>query len=256
MTWPPQRIICLSEETAETLYLLGEDARIVGVCGYASRPARIRDEKPRVGAFTAEDMSSIMVQRPDLVLTSFDIQADISALLIRAGVAVHSFNQHDVQGIFDMTACVGAMVGRPDRAAALIDGWREKIEAMRANPPARRPRVWFEEWDEPLIAGLGWVMELIEIAGGIDIVSHLRHVRSTRERIVTAAEIAAARPELILASWSSRTAVRHNLVKEIKAPLLLAPGPAALTDGLDLIRTAVLEAEATAQQDGAARVSA
>jgi iron complex transport system substrate-binding protein len=185
---------------------------------------------------------------------------------------VHSFNQHDVQGIFDMTACVGAMVGRPDRAAALIDGWREKIEAMRANPPARRPRVWFEEWDEPLIAGLGWVMELIEIAGGIDIVSHLRHVRSTRERIVTAAEIAAARPELILASWSGKRvrperiaarpgwnllpAVRHNLVKEIKAPLLLAPGPAALTDGLDLIRTAVLEAEATAQQDGAARVSA
>jgi iron complex transport system substrate-binding protein len=258
MPWPPQRIICLSEETAEALYLLGEEARIVGVTSYAERPARIRNEKPTVGAFTAADVPGILELEPDLVLTYSDLQAEVSNLLIRAGVAVHAFNHHDVEGIFDMTACLGGMVNASDRAQALIDGWRDRIEAMRATPPLRRPRVWFEEWDEPLIAGIGWVTELIEIAGGRDVVSHLRAARATRERIVTPAEIAATRPDLILASWCGKRvhteriaarpgwhllpAVRRNMVMEVRAPLLLAPGPGALTDGLDALRSAVLEA--------------
>ena len=258
MPWPPQRIICLSEETAETLYLLGEDARIVGVTGYAERPPRIRDEKPTVGAFTPADLPGIMALEPDLVLTYSDLQAEISGLLIRAGVPVMAFNHRDVEGIFDMTACLGALVDAQDRAQALIDGWRDRIDAMRATPPLRRPRVWFEEWDEPLIAGIGWVNELVEIAGGRDVVSHLRAAHATRERIVTPAEIAATRPDLILASWSGKRvradriasrpgwrqlpAVRRDMVLEVRSPLLLAPGPGALTDGLDALRGAVLEA--------------
>lgn len=272
MTWPPQRIICLSEETAETLYLLGEEARIAGVTGYAERPARIRNEKPKVGAFTSADVPGILELEPDLVLTYSDLQADISGHLIRAGIPVYAFNHRDVEGILDMTACIGAMVGAADRADALIDGWRDRIDAMRATPPLRRPRVWFEEWDEPLIAGIGWVAELIEIAGGRDVVSHLRAAHATRERIVTAAEIAATRPDLILASWCGKRvradriaarpgwhllpAVRRNMVMEIRSPLLLAPGPGALTDGLDALRGAVLEAAEKAaaedRQDGRA----
>lgn len=272
MPWPPQRIICLSEETAEALYLLGEEDRIVGVTSYAERPPRIRDEKPAVGAFTAADLPGILELEPDLVLTYSDLQADISNQLIRAGVAVHAFNHRDVEGIFDMTAMLGAMVDASDRAGALIDGWRDKIDAMRATPPLRRPRVWFEEWDEPLIAGIGWVAELIEIAGGRDVVSHLRAAHATRERIVTPAEIAATRPDLILASWCGKRvhaqriaarpgwhllpAVRRNMVLEVRSPLLLAPGPGALTDGLDALRGAVLEAAEMAaaedRQDGRA----
>jgi iron complex transport system substrate-binding protein len=265
MTWPPQRIVCLSEETAETLYLLGEEARIVGVTVYASRPARIRDEKPTVGSFLAADMPGILALKPDLLLASSDMQAEISGHAIRAGIPVHCFQHGKVAGIFAMTACLGAITGRPDAARALTDGWARKIAALRAAPPDRAPRVWVEQWDEPLIAALDWVRELAVIAGGADVVSHLHATRSTRERIVTTQEIAATRPDLIVASWGGRRvrtsriidrpgwnllpAVRRNMVLAVDGPLLLSPGPGALTEGLDLIRAAVLDAAARAEAE-------
>lgn len=263
MAWPPERIVCLTEETAETLYLLGEEDRIVGVTGYAVRPERIRAEKPRIAAFTSADIPKILALKPDLVLLFSDLQAEIGAELSRAGVQTHHFNQRDVAGIFDMVATLGALVGRPERAAALIESWRLRIGAMRAARPARRPLVWFEEWDEPLIAGIGWVGELIEIAGGRDLTDHLRNAHAARERIVPPDMIRDSRPDLILASWCGKKvrpariaerpgwglipAVQNGLVREIKSPLVLAPGPAALTDGLDEIRAAVLAAAGEAE---------
>src|SRR5690348_4378262 len=164
----PDRIVCLTEETVETLYLLGEESRIAGVSGYAVRPPRVRKEKPRVSAFISADIPKILALEPDLVLAFSDMQADIVASLIREGVEVHAFNQRSVEGIFAMIETLGAMVGRAEAAGRLVVGYREKIAALRATAPARRPRVYFEEWDEPLISGIGWVSELIEIAGGED----------------------------------------------------------------------------------------
>src|SRR5476651_1277339 len=166
-TFPPERIVCLTEETVETLYLLGEDRRIVGVSGYAVRPARVRREKPRVSAFISADVPKILALNPDLVLTFSDLQADIVAELIRANVAVHAFNQRDVAGIFDMIRTLGALVGVPDKADALANSLAVRVNAVheRSMKLPRRPRVYFEEWDTPMISGLHWVSELIEAAG-------------------------------------------------------------------------------------------
>ena len=174
--FPPERIVCLTEETVETLYLLGEERRIVGVSGYAVRPPRVRREKPRVSAFISADVPKILALDPDLVLTFSDLQADIAAELIRKGVAVHAFNQRDVAGILAMIRTLGALVGaggKADDAGALAgsSGWRRR--AQRAARLPRRPRVYFEEWDEPMISGIGWVSELIEAAGGIDVFKQL-----------------------------------------------------------------------------------
>ncbi|MCF8476376.1 MAG: ABC transporter substrate-binding protein, partial [Pseudolabrys sp.] len=169
--FPPQRIVCLTEETVETLYLLGEDARIVGVSGYAVRPKQVRQEKPRVSAFISADVPKILALDPDLVLTFSDLQADIVADLIRANVAVHAFNQRDIAGILDMIRTLGALVGQPGKADALAASLGRRVEAVRAQAATlpRRPRIYFEEWDEPMISGLGWVSELIQAAGGIDV---------------------------------------------------------------------------------------
>lgn len=256
MAFPPERIVCLTEETVETLYLLGEEARIVGVTGYAVRPARVRREKPRVGAFTSADVPAILALRPDLVLTFSDLQADIAAALIREGVAVHAFNQRDVAGVLAMIRTLGALVGAGERAERLAAGHEARLAGMRADPPARRPRVWFEEWDDPLISGIGWVSELIEIAGGEDCFAHLRTGQSARARIVAPEAVVAAAPELIVGSWCGKKfrpeklalrpgwetipAIRAGRVVEIKSPLILQPGPAALTDGLDALRAAIM----------------
>ena len=249
------RIVCLTEETVETLYLLGQEARIVGVTGYAVRPPRVRREKPRVGAFTSADVAKILGLRPDLVLTFSDLQADIAADLIRAGVAVHAFNQRDVAGIFAMIRTLGALTGVPDRAEALVAGYQARIAALQAEAPARRPRVWFEEWDEPLISGIGWVSELIGIAGGADVFAELASCKAARDRIVTPGQVLERRPEVILASWCGKKvvpariaarpgwgalpAVQAGRIHEIKAPLILAPGPAALGEGLDALVAAI-----------------
>src|SRR6478735_8374105 len=166
--FPPSRIVCLTEETVETLYLLGEEHRIVGVSGYAVRPPRVRREKPRVSAFITADVPKIMALDPDLVLTFSDLQADIAAELIRRGIAVHAFNQRDVAGIFAMIRTLGALVGAEGKAYELAHGLEQRLAQARERAARlpRRPRVYFEEWDEPMISGILWVSELIELAGG------------------------------------------------------------------------------------------
>jgi iron complex transport system substrate-binding protein len=251
--FPPRRIVCLTEETVETLYLLGEDARIVGVSGYAVRPARVRREKPRVSAFISADVEKILALAPDLVLTFSDLQADIVAELVRNGVAVHAFNQRDVAGILAMIRTLGALVGASDRAATLAGELAKRIETIRneANGLAR-PRVYFEEWDEPMISGIGWVSELVSVAGGEDVFAHLAGCKGARDRIVSASDVIAAAPDIIIGSWCGKKfvparvaarsgfagvpAVRDGFLREIKSALILQPGPAALTDGLDAIR--------------------
>jgi iron complex transport system substrate-binding protein len=255
--YPPRRIVCLTEETVETLYLLGEQDRIVGVSGYAVRPVRVRKEKPRVSAFISADIPKITALAPDLVLAFSDLQADIVADLVRAGIAVHVFNQRDIAGILAMIRTLGAMVDAAARANALADGYARRLDqvAATAAQQSSHPKVYFEEWDEPMISGIGWVSELIGIAGGRDVFAHLSTEKSAKARIVASDQVIAAAPEIILASWcgkkvvpdkirqrpgwSDLPAIRDNRIIEIKSPIILQPGPAALTDGLDAIVAAL-----------------
>lgn len=255
MAFPPERIVCLTEETVETLYLLGEEARIVGVSGYAVRPARVRREKPRVSAFISADRAKILALRPDLVLTFSDLQAEIAADLVRAGLAVHCFNQRDIAGILDMIRTLAALVGRTEAGDALAERLAAGIDAARRDAPARRPRMFFEEWDEPSICGIGWVSELIAVAGADDVFSDRPRAPDARGRIVTGAEVIAAAPEIIVGSWCGKRfapdrlrarpgfeaipAVRTGRLHEVKSPLILQPGPAALTDGLAALQAIV-----------------
>jgi iron complex transport system substrate-binding protein len=248
--FPPERIVCLTEETVETLYLLGEDRRIVGISGYVVRPPRARREKPRVSAFTSADIPKILDLKPDLVLTFSDLQADIAAALIRHGVDVHAFNQRTIAEILDMIRMLGSLVGAPERAVQLADELAAGIAAagQRAATLSHRPKVYFEEWDDPMISGIGWVSELIEAAGGIDVFADRAFRKSAKDRIVTAADVIAREPDIIIGSWCGKKfrpekvvqrpgfdrvpAVWRNALAEIKSPLILQPGPAALTDGL------------------------
>jgi iron complex transport system substrate-binding protein len=262
--FPPRRIVCLTEETVETLYLLGEEDRVVGVSGYAVRPPRVRREKPRVSAFISADFEKILALEPDLVLTFSDLQADIVAELIRRSVAVHAFNQRDVAGIFAMIRTLGALVGASAKAEELAEALDAHLAAVRARAVGlkRRPRVYFEEWDSPMISGLRWVAELIEAAGGIEVFPEISMRKTAPQRIVTAEAVIAAAPDIIIGSWCGKKfvpakvaarpgfgaipAVRNGFLREIKSPLILQPGPAALTDGLDAI-VAIIEEWAGAQ---------
>ena len=253
--FPPERIICLTEETVETLYLLGEDRRIVGVSGYAVRPPQVRREKPRVAAFTSADIPKILALEPDLVLTFSDLQAPIVADLIREGVTVMAYNQRDITGILAMIRHLGATVGAADRAEALAAGYEARLAAVAARATGPRPTVYFEEWDEPMISGIQWVSELIEIAGGREAFPDLADKKSARDRILTPDRVIAAAPDVILASWCGKKvrperiaarpgwdaipAVRNGRIVEIKSSLILQPGPAALTEGLDAICAAL-----------------
>jgi iron complex transport system substrate-binding protein len=247
----PQRIVCLTEETVETLYLLGQEDRIVGVTGYAIRPPRVRREKPRVGTFTSADVPKILALKPDLVLTFSDLQADIAAGLIRAGIDVHAFNQRSVAGILAMIRMLGRLTDCTDAAESLAEGLEHRITVLCAREPAHRPRIYFEEWDAPMITGIGWVSELIDIAGGTDCFGHLRHEQAARDRIITSQDVIDACPDIIIGSWCGKKfaphkvvarpgweripAVRTGALYEIKSPLILQPGPAALGDGLDVL---------------------
>lgn len=258
--FPPERIVCLTEETVETLYLLGEEDRIVGVTGYAVRPRRVRMEKPRVSAFTSADIPKILALEPDLVLTFSDLQADIAADLIRAGVTVMAYNQRDVAGILAMIRHLGATVGQEQRAAQLASHYEQRLADIAARP-APRCKVYFEEWDDPMISGIRWVSELVEIAGGQDVFPKLSRQPAAKDRFVTSEDVIAAAPDVILASWCGKKvrpekiaarpgwdaipAVRKNRIFEIKSPLILQPGPAALTDGLDAILAALTPANET-----------
>lgn len=256
--FPPQRIVCLTEETVETLYLLGEDARIVGVSGYALRPARVRKEKPRVAAFTSADIEKIVALEPDLVLAFSDLQADIVAALLRHGIAVHAFNQRDLTGIYAMIETVGALMGVPEKAARLTAELQGRVaEISKKMAEGLRPRVYFEEWDEPMISGIGWVSELVEAAGGTDVFPELARRDAARDRIVTPEQVIAARPDIVIGSWCGKKfrperfaarpgfgalpAVQNGWLREVKSALILQPGPAALTDGLDVVAAIVSE---------------
>jgi iron complex transport system substrate-binding protein len=244
------KCVCLTEETVETLYLLGEQDRIVGISGYVVRPPPARREKPRVSAFTSANIDKIIALRPDLVLTFSDLQANIAADLIRRGLAVLSFNQRSVAGILDMIRMLGALVEASERAEELVGALEARLAEARtrADNLKKRPRVFFEEWDDPLISGIAWVSELVEIAGGIDIFADLRNQGAAKDRVVTAEEVVAREPDLIIGSWCGKKfrpervaarsgfaqtpAVQHQDLYEIKSSLILQPGPAALTDGL------------------------
>ena len=243
----------------ETLYLLGEDRRIVGVSGYAVRPARVRREKPRVSAFISADVPKILALDPDLVLTFSDLQADIVAELVRAGIAVHAFNQRDIAGIFAMIRTLGALIGSGAKADALAQSLEQRLAQAqeRSGHLAQKPRIYFEEWDAPMISGIGWVSELIEAVGGIDVFESLAGQKSAKDRIVTPEAVIAARPDIVIGSWCGKKfvpakfaarpgfdaipAVRDGFLREIKSTLILQPGPAALTDGLHALESIVVE---------------
>lgn len=245
----PSRIVCLTEETTETLYLLGEGDRVVGVSGYTVRPPEARS-KPRVSAFISARFDKIEALRPDLVLAFSDLQADVARELVTRGLPVVVFNQRSIAEILQMIRVLGALVGAGDRADALASGFERGLADMRTatQQHGRRPRVFFEEWNEPLISGIRWVEELVEIAGGEPIFPELRDARLGKDRIVDPEEVVRRDPEVIIASWCGKpvrtekiagrsgweqvAAVRGGHIHEIKSVYILQPGPAALTVGV------------------------
>jgi iron complex transport system substrate-binding protein len=247
----PTRIVCLTEETTETLYLLGEEDRIVGISGFTVRPPRARKEKPKVSAFISAKIDKILALEPDLVLGFSDLQADIAAELIRHGVEVHVFNQRSVAEILRVIRMLGGMIGCEAKASALAAGLEGGLDAIRATAAAfpRRPRVYFEEWDEPQISGIRWVSELVGIAGGDDIFPELAACGLGKDRIIADPLEAVRRsPDIIFGSWCGKKfsarnvaarpgwqavpAVRDRELHEVKSSIILQPGPAALTDGV------------------------
>ncbi len=252
----PNRIVCLTEETTETLYLLGQGERIVGVSGYTVRPPEAR-AKPKISAFINAKFDKIVALEPDLILAFSDLQAELVAELIRRGLPVVTFNQRSVAEILQMIRMLGGLVGCQGEAEQLADRLESDLERIRESAARlpRRPRVFFEEWDDPLISGIQWVEELIQIAGGDPIFSELARCGLAKDRIVDPAEVARRNPELVLASWCGKkmkratienrpgwtdvTAVRDGHIYEIKSTYILQPGPAALTDGVQQIRDKV-----------------
>lgn len=247
----PRRIVCLTEEPTETLYLLGESERIVGISGFTVRPPQARRDKPKVSAFVSAKVDRILALAPDLAIGFSDIQADIAQALIKAGVEVWIANHRSVEGILDYIRRLGAMVGRAGEALALADRLQRGLDAIAAQAARlpRRPRVYFEEWDEPRISGIQWVAELVRIAGGDDIFPERAACSLARDRILADdAEIIARAPEIVFGSWCGKKfrpdlvaarpgwadlpAVRDGALFEIKSPIILQPGPAALTDGV------------------------
>lgn len=256
----PRRIVCLTEETTEWLYLLGEEARIVGISGYTVRPRRAREEKPKVSAFLSAKIERILDLRPDCVFGFSDLQADIAADLVRRGVQVTVFNQRSVEEIFAMLYQVAAMVGRAEEGLRLLEGMRARLLEIQAAGRAlpRRPRVYFEEWDEPPISAIRWVSELVGIAGGDDCFPELSLQPLGKGRIVAdAGEILRRDPEIVVGSWCGKkfrpqkvaarpgweavSAVRDGQLFEIKSADILQPGPAALTDGVEQLHRIVMD---------------
>jgi iron complex transport system substrate-binding protein len=256
----PERIVCLTEETTETLYLLGEDWRIVGISGFTVRPPRARREKPRVSAFTSARIERITELKPDLVLGFSDLQADIAAQLVRAGLEVHVFNHRSIEEILRMIRTLGGMIGCQARAHALAQELEAGLEAVRARAAslARRPRVYFEEWDEPQISGIRWVSELVTLAGGEECFPELATQSLGKNRIIAdPLEVPRRAPDIVLGSWCGKKfrpdkvaarpgwhaipAVRGGFLREIKSSLILQPGPAALTDGVRAIQDVISE---------------
>lgn len=248
----PQRIVCMTEEPTETLYLLGEQDRIVGISGFTVRPPLARREKPKVSAFTSAKIDKILELQPDMAIGFSDMQADIAAELIRNGVEVWISNHRSVTGIVDYVRRLGALVGAGERAAELATQLEAHLDGIRTRAAAlpRRPRVYFEEWDTPQISAIQWVSELVGIAGGDDIFPERAVMSLGRDRILAdPLEVVRRQPDIIIGSWCGKKfrpahitaregwgdvpAVRDNELHEVKSPLILQPGPAALTDGID-----------------------
>jgi len=246
----PERIVCLTEETTETLYLLGEERRIVGISGYTVRPPRARREKPRVSSFLDAKKEKIVDLRPDLVLGFSDLQADILRDLAKAGLNVMIFNQRSVEEILSTIQTLSSLVGVPEKGARLVSELETNLESVRraARSFDRRPKVYFEEWDEPMISGIRWVSELVGIAGGEDILPELSLSQGGAGRIHDGKKVVERKPDVILGSWCGKKfrpekvaaragweaipAVRDGELHEIKSAEILQPGPAALTDGV------------------------
>jgi iron complex transport system substrate-binding protein len=255
----PRRIVCLTDETTETLYLLGEQDRIVGVSGFSTRPPEVRT-KPRVSAFSTANVDAILDLKPDLILTFSDVQAEITRQLVLRGAAVFNFNQRSIREILDMISTLSRLVGKPAEGLALLESLVDGLGAIKASAKRfpHRPRVFFEEWKDPLISGIAWVEELIEIAGGDVIFPELRTCGKSKDRIVDPAEVASRDPEIIIASWcgmkvnipdilsrpgwSSISAIRKAQVYELESSCILQPGPAALTDGVQRIHAILARA--------------
>src|SRR5690348_14528761 len=256
----PRRIVCLTEEPTVVLYALGEQARIVGISGFTVRPPHARKEKPKVSAFTSARIGEILKLKPDFAIGFSDIQADIARELIAQGVEVWISNHRSVAGILDYIRRLGALVGAGEKAEGLAkeaEAHIENVRALAARLP-RRPRVYFEEWDEPMISGIRWVAELIRIAGGDDVFPELAEQSLAKYRIIADSEEVVRRaPDVILASWCGKKfrpgklaarpgwdkipAVREGQLFEIKSPIILQPGPAALSDGLDALHAVIAE---------------
>ena len=258
MSHGPRRIVCLTEEPTEVLYALGEQDRIVGISGFTVRPARARKEKPKVSAFTSAKIDEILKLEPDFVVGFSDIQADIAAELVRRGVEVWISNHRSVEGIVDYVRRLGALVGVAEKANAYADELERGLDAIAAEAATlpRRPKVYFEEWDEPRISGIQWVAELVRIAGGDDIFPELAAQSLAKHRILANDDdIIARAPDIGLGSWCGKKfqpakvaarpgwenvpAVRTGDLHEIKSPLILQPGPAALTDGVRAIAAVI-----------------
>jgi iron complex transport system substrate-binding protein len=256
----PRRIVCLTEETTEWLYLLGEEERIVGISGYTVRPRRAREEKPKVSAFLSAKIERILELRPDCVLGFSDLQADIASELVRRGVQVTIFNQRSVEEIFSMLYQVAAMVGRVEEGVARLERMRARLLEIEATVRAlpRRPRVFFEEWDEPHISAIRWVSELVGIAGGDDVFPELAVQSLGKDRIIAdGAEIVRRSPDIVIGSWCGKKfrpekvaaragwadvpAVKNGQLFEIKSADILQPGPAALTDGVEQLHRIVMD---------------
>ena len=251
----PQRIVCLTEEPTEILYLLGEEHRIVGITVYTVRPPEARKKHPIVSAFINGSVKRICALEPDLIIGFSDIQADFAAKLIKANQQVLIFNQRSIEEILEVILTIGRIVAAEERAQHLVDGYRSSIDEARkkANGIEKRPRVYFEEWDEPAFSAIRWVSELIEIAGGEDIFAEKSHGKLAGEREVQWSDVVDMNPDIILASWCGKpvdvesirqrpgwdgiTAVKNNRIHEIDPSIILQPGPASLTDGLKAIQS-------------------
>ena len=246
----PQRIICLTTETVEVLYLLGEQDRIVGISGYTTRPAIARQEKPKVSAFTTAKIDKILALKSDLVLGFSNLQADIAAALIKAGVEVHVFNQRSIDDILRMILTTGRLVGASDKAEKIVQDIQQQIAAVcrTASDLPRKPKVYFEEWDEPMMCSIRWAAELIAIAGGEDCFPELSQFHSAGQRIVSPAQVLERMPDIIIGSWCGKKfqpaqviaregwseipAVKNGMIFEIKSADILQPGPSVFTHGL------------------------
>ena len=252
------RIICLTEETTETLYAIGADELIVGISGFTVRPAIARKTKPKVSTYLDANINEILALKPDLVLAWSDLQANICSQLIQKGIAVHCFNHRSIDGILEMISMLGRIVNKIQEAEEYRGFLERRIEGMaeKSSEITIRPRIYFEEWYDPLISGISWVSEIVELCGGVDIFAEHRIFQDAKSRIISNPDmIIEKNPDIILASWCGKgvkkekilsrkgwdaiNAIRNNQIFEIKSPIILQPGPAALTDGMDAVKSII-----------------